>query len=96
MKSFEELDCTPLQVEPGAPFLCVDEKGLKEIQLDAMKEGMRRAAFKTSLWMTKNRVHPSVDNECLNESAKVAAHSVLQQSAISLLEAAENLTVKDL
>lgn len=96
MKNFKELDCTPLQVEPGAPFLCVDERGLKEIQLNAVKEGMRRSASETSLWMTKNRVHPSVGNECLNESAKVAAHSVLQQAAISLLESSENLTVEDL
>ncbi len=44
MKTFEELDRTPLLVEPGAPFICVDEKGLKQIQQDSRESAFRKAA----------------------------------------------------
>lgn len=58
---------------------------LKQIQQDARHQALTEAADITSKWMLSNQLHPNIPNEKLNESAKVAAHSVLQQAALSIL-----------
>lgn len=65
---------------------------VERIQLDAFKAGMRRAAEIASVWMQSNRLHPDIPNDELNESAKIAAHSVLQQASLTILAAANKIT----
>lgn len=68
----------------------------QQIQLDAIKEGMRRAAGITSRYFENNRLHPDIPNENLNESAKMAAHSILQQAAIEIVSVSDGIETKDL
>lgn len=57
-----------------------------QLGLDAQRhQALTEAAEITSKWMLSNQLHPNIPNEKLNESAKVAAHSVLQQAALSIL-----------
>lgn len=60
---------------------------IKQIQLDAL----RSAAQTCSIWMNNNRLHPDIPNEKLNESAYMAAHSVLQQASIDILALADKM-----
>ena len=58
---------------------------IKAIQQDARQSAFEEAAEVASLWLTKNRLHPDIDNERLNDSAKMAAHSALQQASLAIL-----------
>jgi cell division septum initiation protein DivIVA len=66
---------------------------LKMIQ-DERYKTLTKAAEVVSNWMTLNRLHPDISNNNLNESAKIAVHSVLQQAADSIIQLRDNPTTK--
>jgi hypothetical protein len=72
-----------------------DEKILQSLKIigDALDDskfegtvaGMIGAAHITSHYLENNRLHPSIENSQLNEAARVAAHSALQQAALTIM-----------
>lgn len=71
----------------------LSENDIRNIQLDALKQGYKEAAEIVSLYLTKNRLHPDIPNEKLNEPAKIASHSALQQAALVILTAMNERTL---
>lgn len=94
MKTYPESFQDSIDMTDGSTTIW--EKDYKAIQLEALKEGMRRAAVITSWYFKKNRLHPDIPNENLNESARMAAHSILQQAAFEIVSVSDELGTKDL
>ena len=74
------------QFDSGLPQRAIDIDEIKQIQLDAMKEGARRAAELTK---------PPMRRECEYEQYQ-QYDQISQQCAEAILTAAEQLTEKDL
>ena len=74
---------TPIEVIEEARYIAVTEQQIRQIQLDALKEGMRRAA---SVVITLTH------DDCYNGSR----YSIPEKCKQAILSAAEQLTEKDL
>lgn len=68
----------------------LNEANLK--RLEDFKAGALWGACRASHFLQENRLHPDIPNEELNQTARMAAHSVSQQIAIDIKYAADALT----